>query len=76
MILSVGESTGGPTNAHAGSDQWLFVIEGEGAAVVDGQTVTLTSGSLLLIEATETHEIANTGPSPLVTLSIYAPPEY
>jgi mannose-6-phosphate isomerase-like protein (cupin superfamily) len=76
MVLAVGESTGGPTNAHEASDQWLFVIDGKGEATVDGRTASLISGSLLLIEAQETHEIVNTGPSPLVTLSIYAPPEY
>lgn len=76
MVLDVGQSTGGPTNAHARSDQWLYVLSGQGQAQVEGRTVPLQPGTLLLIEARERHEIANTGEQPLETLNIYAPPEY
>jgi mannose-6-phosphate isomerase-like protein (cupin superfamily) len=53
MVLPAGESTGGPDNLHENSDQWLFVVSGQGAAVVAEQEVTLTPGSLLLIERGE-----------------------
>lgn len=76
MVLDVNESTGGPTNTHAGSDQWLYVLAGEGKATVEGKTISLNAGDLLLIEAQEAHEIRNTGTVPLETLNIYAPPEY
>jgi mannose-6-phosphate isomerase-like protein (cupin superfamily) len=76
MVLAVGGSTGGPDNAHGQSDQWLYVVSGKGEATVAGETVTLSTGTLLLIEATEPHEIRNTGDTPLETLNIYAPPEY
>lgn len=76
MVLASGESTGGPTNRHAASDQWLYITAGRGYAVVDGRRVRLEPGSLLLIEAGEAHEIANDGDVPLESLNIYAPPEY
>jgi len=76
MVLQPGQTTGGDDNRHAGSDQWLFVVSGEGEAVVEGARQALRAGSLLLIEAGEAHEIANTGETPLQTLNIYAPPEY
>lgn len=76
MVLQPGQSTGGPSNYHAESDQWLFVKEGAGEAVVDDQTIGLEAGDLLLIEPGETHEIRGTGERPLVTINIYAPPEY
>lgn len=34
MILAAGESAGGPDNRHRGADQWLYVIGGEGEAIV------------------------------------------
>ena len=74
MTLSPGQSTGGPDNYHAKSDQWLYVIEGEGRAVIDGEPARLTGGDLLCIEAGETHEIENTGDVPQRTLSLYVPP--
>ena len=76
MVLDPGTSTGGPDNQHAGSDQWLFVLSGTGRATVEGREVRLERGTLLLIEAGESHEIENTGREPLETLNLYAPPEY
>jgi mannose-6-phosphate isomerase-like protein (cupin superfamily) len=76
MVLEAGEVTGGPDNFHIESDQWLYVVAGSGEATVNGQNVALATGTLLLIEARESHEIRNTGDRPLETLNIYAPPEY
>ena len=76
MTLSPGQSTGGPTNAHAASDQWLYVVSGAGTATVEGDRYDLRAGMLVLIEAGETHEITNDGDEPLETVNVYAPPEY
>jgi mannose-6-phosphate isomerase-like protein (cupin superfamily) len=76
MVIAPGESEGGPDNKHEGADQWLFVLSGEGEATVDEHEQRLSPGSLLLIEAGETHEIRNTGREPLRTINFYAPPEY
>lgn len=75
MVIEPGESEGGPDNKHK-ADQWLFVLEGEGQATVEGKHVTLKPGILLEIEAGEKHEIKNTGKALLKTLNFYAPPEY
>jgi len=76
MVLAPGESTGGPDNRHAASDQWLYVTAGQGYALVEGRRVSLKPGSLLLIEAGEAHEIVNDRDEPLASLNLYAPPEY
>ncbi len=76
MVLAPGTSTGGPDNRYAESDQWLYVISGEGNAVVEGAEHALTAGSLLLIEAGEAHEIRSASDQPLETFNIYAPAVY
>lgn len=76
MILRPGQRTGGDDNVHPTSDQWLYVVSGSGAAVVNGRRVGVDAGTLLLIEAGETHEIINEGTEPLVTVNVYAPPAY
>ena len=76
MTLGVGETVGGPNNTHAQSEQWLYVVSGVGEAVVAGERINLSRGSILLIEAGEGHEIVNTGDEPLRTMNVYAPPEY
>lgn len=76
MTLAPGETEGGPDNRHRGADQWLYVVGGEGVAIVERERVDLKAGTLLLIGRGETHEIRNTGPEPLRTLNIYVPPAY
>ena len=76
MVLAPGQSTGGPTNRHQHSDQWLYVIDGKGEATVDGEVYALSTGDLVVIEPGEPHEIRNPGEQPLVTVNVYAPPEY
>ena len=76
MVLSSGSSTGGPNNKHPNSDQWLYVISGEGMAIVEGEQLELKAGTLVLIEKGETHEIKNTGTQPLETINFYVPPAY
>lgn len=76
MVLGPGESTGGADNRHEAADQWLYVVSGSGAAIVEGREVALEPGVLLLIEASEAHEVRGGGDEPLRTLNVYAPPEY
>jgi len=76
MVMTSGESEGGPDNRHRGADQWLFVVAGGGVVRVNGKRYPLRAGSLLLIERGDTHEIKCTGRSELKMLSIYVPPAY
>ena len=76
MVISPGDCEGGPDNRHRGADQWLFVISGSGVATLAGRSHRIKAGTLLLIERGTTHEIRNTGRSPLETLNVYVPPAY
>ena len=37
MVLAPGDTEGGPDNRHRGSDQWLYVLSGNGRATVNGR---------------------------------------
>jgi mannose-6-phosphate isomerase-like protein (cupin superfamily) len=77
MVLPPGGSEGGRDNRHRGADQWLLVISGRGRATVNRRRYPIRTGTLLLIERGDTHQIDNTSRSqPLVTVSIYVPPAY
>jgi mannose-6-phosphate isomerase-like protein (cupin superfamily) len=76
MVLAAGGREGGPDNLHRGADQWLFVIEGTGTAIINGHKMSLKPGKVVLIDAGDRHEICNTGRSLLKTVSVYAPPAY
>lgn len=77
MVLPPGESEGGTGNRHQGADQWLFVVSGVGRATINRRKYPLRSGSLLLIERGDEHQIDNTSRKErLVTLNFYVPPAY
>ena len=76
MVIPPGDCEGGPDNRHRGADQWLFVRAGSGVAMLGGHKHPIKAGSLVLIERGTTHEIRNTGRTPLVTLNVYVPPAY
>jgi mannose-6-phosphate isomerase-like protein (cupin superfamily) len=76
MTIAPGEREGDPQNRHADADQWLYVVEGSGTAVVEGEPHPLRPGVLLLVEKGEHHEVRNDGRQPLKTLNLYVPPEY
>jgi len=76
MTIAPGEREGDAQNRHTDADQWLYVVEGSGTAVVEGEPHPLRPGVLLLVEKGERHEVRNDGPQPLKTLNVYVPPEY
>ena len=76
MVLTPGKSEGSAKNRHSAADQWLFVVEGKGTAIINGHRHSLRSGSLLLIEHGDRHEIRNDGTQDLLTLNFYVPPGY
>jgi mannose-6-phosphate isomerase-like protein (cupin superfamily) len=76
MVLAPGGAEGGAGNRHRGADQWLYVLEGSGAATINGRRVGLAPGELLLIERGDRHLIRNTGRRLLKTLNVYVPPAY
>ena len=76
MSIAPGDAEGGPRNEHQGADQWLFVVDGTGTAIIEGRRRALKPGVLLLIERKERHEVRNTGTRLLRTLNLYLPPAF
>ena len=80
MVLAPGDSEGGDDNRHHGADQWLYVVDGRGVAIVETEgrkrRIALDPGRLLVIEKGERHEIRNTGTALLRTINFYYPPAF
>jgi len=76
MCVAAGDKEGGPDNRHRGADQWLYVVAGQGVALVGGIEKPLAPGDLLVIEQGEKHEIRNKSGEPLQLLTWYHPPAY
>jgi mannose-6-phosphate isomerase-like protein (cupin superfamily) len=76
MVIEAGDKEGGSDNRHRGADQWLYVESGSGEARINGHSYPLRTGSLILIQRGDRHEILNTGRSSLKTLNFYIPPAF
>jgi mannose-6-phosphate isomerase-like protein (cupin superfamily) len=74
MTIPPGEEIGAET--HPDTDQVLFFVEGEGEAILDGETSPVAPGHLVFVRAGVHHNFVNTGDGPLRIATAYAPPEH
>lgn len=71
MSLLVGEDIGEET--HQTSDQILFIITGDGEAVLNGETTQISKHSVIFVPSGTQHNIKNTGNEPIKLYTVYAP---
>lgn len=74
MTLPPGESIGRET--HDGIDQCIFVIEGEGQVVLDGEVSPFVYDEIACVPAGTEHDVRNSGETAMRLFTIYAPPEH
>ena len=75
MTLQAGEEIG--MEHHTGHDQFIRVEEGEGIAILDGETHVLTDGVAVVIPAGTEHNVINTSKTEALRLyTLYTPPEH
>jgi mannose-6-phosphate isomerase-like protein (cupin superfamily) len=73
MSLLSGEEIG--TEIHSG-DQLLYVVKGDGVAVINDAQEPFEKGAILCVPAGAPHNVINTGDQPLKLFTIYAPPQH
>jgi mannose-6-phosphate isomerase-like protein (cupin superfamily) len=57
-------------------DQFFRVEEGSGEAVLDGVRTAIRAGFAIVVPAGATHNIINTGDTPLKLYTLYSPPNH
>src|SRR5579872_1184789 len=73
MSLLPGEEIG--AEVHDG-DQILYIVDGEGLAVIDGARERIDKGSIVFVPAGARHNIVNTDHEPMKLFTVYAPPQH
>jgi len=74
MTIEAGGTVGDADHRHPTTDQWLYVLDGHGEAIIDEKMVPLAPGTLLLIEAGNAHTIKAAHNEQLRTVNFYGPP--
>lgn len=64
-----------PPNMHKEAYEYFYVLDGEGYAVVEEETIPLKQGSYLIIPPGKNHEVHNTGKGKLYVLTTMVPDE-
>ncbi len=75
MTVQPGEEIG--MEHHEGHDQFFWVEEGSGVAILDGEKHGLEDGVAVVIPAGTEHNVINTSTySPMRLYTLYTPPEH
>ncbi len=74
MSIPVGGEIG--EEVHPQTDQTFYFVDGNGEAIVDGETKTVGEDDLVFVRAGSMHNFKNTGSEDLKILTIYAPPAH
>jgi mannose-6-phosphate isomerase-like protein (cupin superfamily) len=74
MSIPPGGEIGSET--HQGNDQTLYLVEGSGQVVLDGQTADFNSGDLVLVPAGTLHNFITKGSEPMRIITTYSPPHH
>ena len=74
MALAPGEEIG--TEVHLNVDQLLYVVKGQGVAVLGDAERSFDKGAVFCVPAGTTHNVINTGDEPLKLFTVYSPPQH
>ncbi len=74
MSIPVGGDIGEET--HHDTDQILFLVDGEGMAVIDDQESAFTEHEVVFVPTGTKHNFKNTGDEDLKLYTVYAPPAH
>jgi mannose-6-phosphate isomerase-like protein (cupin superfamily) len=66
----IGEET------HADTDQVLYLVNGEGKVVLNGEKHTFKKHDLVLVNAGTKHNFINTGEEDMKIITMYSPPHH
>ena len=66
----IGEET------HTDNDQTLYLVEGDGLAVINGQESAFKAGDLVLVPAGTKHNFITKGEAAMKIITTYSPPHH
>jgi len=74
MSIPVGGDIG--EEAHPNTDQILFFVDGDGEAIINGESRAVEKHDVVYVPAGAVHNFKNTGDEDLKLFTVYAPPEH
>lgn len=76
VIMSIPPQGEIGSETHPDNDQVLFLVEGEGKVILNGQEAPYKAGDIVLVNAGTEHNFINTGVTDLKIITTYSPPHH
>ena len=74
MSIPPGDDIG--EEVHEDTDQILYLVQGAGRVILDGEAAEFNVGDLVLVAAGTRHNFETVGDEPMKILTAYAPPHH
>ena len=74
MDIKAGESIG--REIHENVEQTLFILSGEGTAILDDAEIGITAGDVIVVSPGTEHDFVNNGAESMKIYTVYAPPNH
>lgn len=76
VVMSIPANEDIGLETHPDNDQILYLVSGNGKALLDGQESKFKTGDLVAVPAGTEHHFITTGDKPMKIITIYSPPHH
>ena len=76
VIMSIPASRDIGLEVHTDNDQVLYLVDGTGKVILNGQESAFEAGDLVLVKAGVKHNFVTVGESPMKIITTYSPPHH
>jgi quercetin dioxygenase-like cupin family protein len=76
MVLQNGEASGEFGSDHPHADQFLYVLEGNGQLILQGEDIELHPGDAVVIPGGLAHQFVGKSDHPMRSITVYSPVAY
>ncbi len=76
VIMSIPPGGEIGSEVHPDTDQVLYLVEGEGKVVLNGEEASFKVGDLVLVHAGIEHNFITIGDIPMKIITMYSPPHH
>lgn len=76
VIMSISPNGEIGEETHADNDQLLYLVEGKGQAILNGEVADFNTGDIMLVPAGARHNFVTRGEQAMKIITVYAPPHH
>jgi len=76
VIMSIPPNSDIGMETHPENDQVLYLVQGEGKVILNGQEESFKKGDVVLVRAGTEHNFVTVGAEPMKIITTYSPPHH